>query len=168
MVDNIVDTVLVLHIDSEFEVSWSLDPRASHIELAMGEDLIPEPDCCHPECLTLRLVDGHCEGWPHRELSPLPAEGILIDLRDEADPGDEDNPARGHDGALQDPVVDGLPEQQPGPITETLPWIDVPQQHQWSPRFDPDHVRREAIGGESVEVLCVEPVQVLTVLQGVS
>ena len=40
MVDNIVDTVLVLHIDSEFEVSWSLDPRASHIELAVSEDLI--------------------------------------------------------------------------------------------------------------------------------
>ena len=165
MVDNIVDTVLVLHIDSEFEVSWSLDPRASHIELAVGEDLIPEPDCCHPECLTLRLVDGHCKRRPHRELSPLPAEGILIDLGDEADPGDEDDPARGHDGALQDPVVDGPPEQQPGPVTETFPGIDVPEQHQRSPGLDPDHVRREAVGSESVDVLHVVPEQVLTILQ---
>ena len=40
MVDNVGDAALLLLVDRELEVSWSLDPRASHIELAVSEDLI--------------------------------------------------------------------------------------------------------------------------------
>ena len=40
MVDDVGDAALLLLVDRELEVSWSLDPRASHIELAVSEDLI--------------------------------------------------------------------------------------------------------------------------------
>ena len=62
-------------------------------------------------------VDGHRKGWPH--WPPLSIEGVLLVLRDEADPGDEYDLFRRHDGALN------------------------PQR---SPRFDPDHVRNKTTG----------------------
>ena len=40
MVHDVGDAALLLLVDRELEVSWSLDPRASHIELAVSEDLI--------------------------------------------------------------------------------------------------------------------------------
>ena len=68
---------------------------------------------------------------PDGKLPPLPSEWILSRLGDEDDPRDENRPLRSGDLADQQLVVQGSLVDEPGPIAETLSWIQVAKKHQW-------------------------------------
>ena len=96
----------------------------------MTEHLSPQPNSNILQSLALRLVDGDGERRSDRELPALPLERILSRLGDEGDSGYQYHPIGAHYPAFQQLVVDCTLEHQACTVAETLPGVDIPQEHQ--------------------------------------
>ena len=91
--------------------------------------LCPEPDASHLQGLSLRFVDGGCEGRLDWKLSALPLEGELTHLWYEGDSGNEDNSLVPNNLTFQKLVVDASHEDELCSVAETLPRVEVSEKH---------------------------------------
>lgn len=85
--------------------------RDCNIELAVREDWVRKVDSCAAESLALRFIDGHSEGWAHRELTAAESERQLSIRGGERDAWDENpgaNVAARSNLSIDDPVHEAL------------------------------------------------------------
>ena len=99
--------------------------------------LCPEPDSSLFQSLSLRLVDGGCEGCSHWKLAALPFEGIFTNLRNEGDPGNQDSSQVPNNLALTQLVVNASFVDELGSVAGSLSWVQVSQQHEWHVFLEP-------------------------------
>ena len=133
MVDNVrCCSSLIIH-QSKLETGRRTHPRACHIQLAMSEYLPSQPNSSKPQSLSLGLVDCNGKGWSHWELSTLPFKRIFCWFWDESDSWDKNQTSSLNNSALEQFIIKTLLKYQTSSITQTLPWINVAQQHDWHP-----------------------------------